>query len=36
MLDVYRQVNLSELTFKPAHDGTLGLVQLQLHAPRTS
>jgi Rrf2 family protein len=34
MLDVYRQVKLAELTFKPADDGTLGLVQLQLHAPR--
>ncbi len=30
MLDVYRQAKLSELAFKPADDGQIGLVQLQL------
>jgi Rrf2 family protein len=32
MLDVYRQSKLSDLAFKPAGDGTIGLVQLQLQA----
>jgi hypothetical protein len=32
MLDVYRQSKLSELAFKPADDGQIGLVQLQLQA----
>ena len=32
MLDVYRQTHLSDLVFKPAEDGTVGLVQLQLQA----
>ena len=32
MLDVYRQVRLSDLAFKPADDGTIGLVQLHLQA----
>ena len=32
MLDVYRQARLSELAFKPAGDGTIGLVQLQLRS----
>jgi Rrf2 family protein len=36
MLDVYRQAKLSELAFKPADDGQIGLVQLQLqNAVRT-
>ena len=35
MLDVYRQARLSELAFKPADDGTVGLVQLHLHPHRT-
>ncbi len=30
MLDVYRQAKLSELAFKPAGDGQIGLVQLTL------
>ncbi len=30
MLDVYRQVKLSELAFRPADDGQVGLVQLPL------
>ncbi len=30
MLDVYRQAKLSELAFKPASDGQVGLVQLSL------
>lgn len=30
MLDVYRQSKLSDLAFKPATDGQIGLVQLQL------
>ena len=32
MLDVYRQAKLSELAFKPADDGQIGLVQLQVQA----
>ena len=32
MLDVYRQAKLSELAFKPADDGQIGLVQLTLQA----
>ncbi len=32
MLDVYRQSKLSDLAFKPADDGQIGLVQLQLQA----
>ncbi len=28
MLDVYRQAHLADLAFKPAHDGSIGLVQL--------
>jgi hypothetical protein len=32
MLDVYRQTKLSELAFKPADDGQIGLVQLQVAA----
>jgi Rrf2 family protein len=28
MLDVYRQARLSELAFRPANDGSVGLVQL--------
>jgi Rrf2 family protein len=36
MLDVYRQSRLSDLAFKPADDGNIGLVQLQLQtASRT-
>jgi len=34
MLDVYRQAKLADLAFKPADDGTIGLVQLQAHAVR--
>jgi Rrf2 family protein len=34
MLDVYRQSRLSELAFKPADDGTIGLVQLQAQHAR--
>jgi Rrf2 family protein len=30
MLDVYRQARLADLAFKPADDGTVGLVQLHL------
>ena len=30
MLDVYRQARLCDLAFKPADDGTVGLVQLEL------
>ena len=30
MLDVYRQARLSDLAFKPADDGSIGLVQLEL------
>ncbi len=30
MLDVYRQAKLSDLAFKPADDGQVGLVQLRL------
>ena len=30
MLDVYRQTRLCDLAFKPADDGTVGLVQLEL------
>jgi len=32
MLDVYRQSKLSDLAFKPADDGQIGLVQLQLQS----
>jgi Rrf2 family protein len=32
MLDVYRQAKLSELAFKPADDGQIGLVQLSLQS----
>ena len=32
MLDVYRQAKLSELAFKPADDGQIGLVQLAVQA----
>ena len=32
MLDVYRQAKLHELAFKPADDGQIGLVQLQLQS----
>jgi Rrf2 family protein len=32
MLDVYRQARLADLAFKPADDGTIGLVQLHLQA----
>jgi hypothetical protein len=32
MLDVYRQAKLHELAFKPADDGQIGLVQLQIQA----
>jgi Rrf2 family protein len=32
MLDVYRQSKLSELAFKPADDGQIGLVQLQVQS----
>jgi len=35
MLDVYRQARLSDLAFKPADDGTVGLVQLHLQARKT-
>jgi Rrf2 family protein len=35
MLDVYRQVSLSDLALKPADDGTIGLVQLHLQARKT-
>jgi Rrf2 family protein len=31
MLDVYRQARLADLAFKPADDGTFGLVQLPVH-----
>ena len=34
MLDVYRQAKLAELAFKPAGDGSVGLVQLQAQADR--
>jgi Rrf2 family protein len=34
MLDVYRQARLSELAFKPADDGTVGLVQLHAQGAR--
>jgi Rrf2 family protein len=34
MLDVYRQAMLSELAFKPADDGAIGLVQLELRSAR--
>ena len=34
MLDVYRQTKLSELAFKPAVDGSVGLVQLQAQPAR--
>jgi Rrf2 family protein len=30
MLDVYRQARLADLAFKPADDGTIGLVQLPM------
>ena len=36
MLDVYRQARLSDLAFKPADDGTVGLVQLQLQARKST
>jgi Rrf2 family protein len=36
MLDVYRQAHLSDLVFKPAEDGTVGLVQLQLQARKAT
>ena len=36
MLEVYRQARLSELAFKPADDGTIGLVQLHLQAGKTT
>jgi Rrf2 family protein len=29
MLDVYREAKLAELAFKPAQDGTIGLVQIE-------
>jgi DNA-binding IscR family transcriptional regulator len=32
MLDVYRQAKLHELAFKPADNGQIGLVQLQIQA----
>jgi Rrf2 family protein len=32
MLDVYRQAKLVDLAFKPADDGQIGLVQLQLQS----
>jgi Rrf2 family protein len=32
MLDVYRQARLADLAFKPAHDGSIGLVQLPVQA----
>ena len=32
MLDVYRQAKLSQLAFKPAMDGQIGLVQLSIHS----
>ncbi len=31
MLDVYRQAKLADVAFKPAHDGSIGLVQLTGH-----
>ena len=35
LVDVYRQAKLSELAFKPADDGQIGLVQLTLaQSPR--
>ncbi len=36
MLDVYRQARLSDLAFKPADDGTIGLVQLHLEPGKTT
>jgi Rrf2 family protein len=36
MLDVYREARLSNLAFKPADDGTVGLVQLHLQAAKRS
>jgi len=36
MLDVYRQVRLSDLAFKPADDGTIGLVQLHLQERKST
>ena len=36
MLDVFRQAQLSELAFKPADDGQIGLVQLHGAALRSS
>src|SRR5512140_806113 len=30
MLDVYRQASLADVAFRPADDGSIGLVQLQL------
>ena len=33
LVDVYRQAKLSELAFKPADDGQVGLVQLQIQPP---
>ncbi len=35
MLDVYRQARLSDVAFKPADDGTVGLVQLHLQARKS-
>ncbi|HYD40885.1 MAG TPA: Rrf2 family transcriptional regulator [Anaeromyxobacter sp.] len=32
MLDVYRQAKLADVAFKPADDGSVGLVQLHPHA----
>ncbi len=29
MLDVYREAKLADVAFKPADDGSVGLVQLQ-------
>ena len=36
MLDVYRQAKLADLAFKPADDGTVGLVPLHLQPARPS
>jgi Rrf2 family protein len=36
MLDVYRQARLADLAFKPADDGTVGLVQLHLRTAKPS
>jgi Rrf2 family protein len=36
MLDVYRQAKLADVAFKPADDGSIGLVQLQPFGTRRS